>query len=185
MLSGSSIVDVPVGGGLRIEAERGRRHGARRDRQRAQRLAGERVVAPRELRAALLAERRRPCRPPTGSGTCASRTSGAPLTKTRSSPGLSRIEMDGGVALALGGEGDFGDARKARQLGLGDAELARRDDQRAFGRIALHAPALLAVHERRVVGERRRAQRLRRPRRERGDASASGAPSTVNSPSGM
>ena len=75
--------------------------------------------------------------------------------------GVVGIEMDGGVALALGGEGDFRDAREARQLGFADAELARRDDQRAFGRVALHLPAALAVRQRRVVGERRRAQHLR------------------------
>jgi len=68
------------------------------------------------------------------------------------------IDMDGGVALAFGGEGNFRDTREALQLGLGHAELARRNDQRAFGRIALHLPAPLAVHERRVVGERRSAE---------------------------
>ena len=69
--------------------------------------------------------------------------------------------MDGGVALALRGERDFRDPGKARELGLRHAELARRDDQRTFGRVALHAPAPLAAGERGVVGQRRRAQHLR------------------------
>ena len=70
--------------------------------------------------------------------------------------------MDGGVALALRGERDFRDAREAREVGLGHAELARRDHQGAFGRIALHAPAASSLlTSAAVVGERRRPQRSR------------------------
>ena len=69
--------------------------------------------------------------------------------------------MHGGVALAFGGEGDFRNSGKARQIGFVDAELACRDDQRAFRRVALYFPAILAVRQRRVIGERRRTERLR------------------------
>ena len=65
--------------------------------------------------------------------------------------------MDGGVALALRCERDFGDARELRQRVLGHAELARGDDQSALGRVALHAPAPVAVGERSVIGKRRGA----------------------------
>ena len=69
----------------------------------------------------------------------ANRTSGAPFTNTRSSPGILAVEVQRGVALALGGEWDFRDARKTLELGFAQPELASGDDQRAFGRIALHA----------------------------------------------
>ena len=88
------------------------------------------------------------------------------------------------MALALRREGDFRDAPEARQLGVGQSEFARGNDQRAFGWIALHPPASLAVHESRIVGKCRRPKRL-----QHGTASAmhqaSGRPPTVNSPSGM
>jgi hypothetical protein len=54
------------------------------------------------------------------------------------------VAMHGSVPLALRRKRDFRDARKARQRRIGQAELARRDDQRAFGRIPLHAPAPFA-----------------------------------------
>ena len=75
--------------------------------------------------------------------------------------GVVAIEMNGRVALALRRERDFRDAGKARELVRRYAELARRDDQRALGRIALHRPAAFAVRERRVVGERGSTQRSR------------------------
>src|SRR5581483_4836462 len=71
------------------------------------------------------------------------------------------IEVDGGVALALGGEGELADSWVRCELRLGDAELAGGDDERALGGIALHAPAAVAGDERRIVGERRRPQRPR------------------------
>ena len=69
--------------------------------------------------------------------------------------------MDRGVALALRGERDFGDARQPLEVGHADAELARSDHQRALGRIALHGPSPFALAKGRIVGERRGAQRLR------------------------
>ena len=75
--------------------------------------------------------------------------------------GILGIEMDGGVALALRRERDFGNAPKASLLRIRHAEFARRDDQRPLRRIPLHAPAIVAVHERGVVCERCCLKRLR------------------------
>ena len=62
------------------------------------------------------------------------------------------------MTLALGREWHFGDAREALELFLTQAEFSRGDNERAFGRIALHAPALLVMDKRRVIGERSGAQ---------------------------
>ena len=55
--------------------------------------------------------------------------------------------------LALGGERHLADAGEAgvERLGL-QPGLARRDDQRAFGRVALHRPAPVALLQHGVVG---------------------------------
>ena len=58
-------------------------------------------------------------------------------------------------------KGISANTRKPLQLAGVDAELARGDDQRAFGRVALHHPAALALHQRRVVGERCGPQQFR------------------------
>ena len=130
------------GRGLRIDAERGGRHGARRDRQRAQRLARERFVAPQEFGAALLAQRH-DLAVLEQEAALGQQDFGRALDENAQLGGVVAVAMHGRVPLALGREGDFRDARKARQLRLGNAELARGDHQRALGRVALHAPATL------------------------------------------
>ena len=59
--------------------------------------------------------------------------------------GAIAVDVNGGMSLALGGEWDLGDPRKACQIICLQAELARRHHQRALGRIALKPPALVAV----------------------------------------
>ena len=159
--------------GLRIEAERGGRQRAGRDRERAQRLRGERVVAPGQLGALGVAERDDLAVLPQVAAV-REQDLGRALHEHAQLARMVAVAMDRGVALALGGEGDLGDAREARELGFGDAELACRDDQRAFGRVALHAPAALAVGERGVVGERGGAQDHCDATSRTGDAGGSG-----------
>ena len=83
----------------------------------------------------------------------ASSTSGAPLVKTRRRSCLLGIRVNGTHQLALGGKWHFADAYKsgverfARQPGF-----TCRDDQRAFGRIALHRPASVLLLQHGVVG---------------------------------
>ena len=65
------------------------------------------------------------------------------------------------MTLALGRERDFGETRKPLQLAGVDAELTGSDDQRAFGRVALHHPPALALHQLRVIGKRCGPQQVR------------------------
>ena len=184
MLSGSSILTALRGRGLRVDAKRGGRHGAGGDCQRAQRLAGERLVALQQVRASVVGQRNGLAVLP---DIAALRRAGfgRTLDENVQLARLVAIEMDGGMALAFGGEGDFRNARIPLQLRFGHAELARRHDQRAFGRVALHRPAPLAVHERGVVGERCGAQRPLDARRAATTSASIALPSIVKSPSGM
>ena len=61
--------------------------------------------------------------------------------------------MNRGHQLALGREGHFADALEARveRFSL-QPGFARGDDERAFGRIALHRPAPVALLQHGVVG---------------------------------
>jgi hypothetical protein len=136
-LSGNSICDAASGRG-QVQSAAGKRAGG--DRQRAQRLAGECVVAPRKLGAALLAERDRLAVLPE-IGSVRQQNSGAPLTKTRNSSGFSRSRWTVVWRLRSDVNGISAMRGKLRQLVLGHADFARGDDQRAFGRVALHAPA--------------------------------------------
>ncbi len=148
------------GSRVRLEAQGSGRDTAAGDCKRAQGLPGELVVALCERGAALVVERDDPALLPHEPALREQDLGRALDEDLEVARGLIR-EMDGGVALALRGEGDFRNAREARKLSLGQAELARRDQQGALGRIALHRPAPLARGERGVVGERRRAQRSR------------------------
>ena len=64
-----------------------------------------------------------------------------------------RIGMDRAHQLALGGERHFADALEARvERFILQAGFARRDDERAFGGVALHRPAAIALLQDGVVG---------------------------------
>jgi hypothetical protein len=125
----------------------GRRHGARCDGERAQRLRRERLVAPGELGPALLAERHGlavledMAAVPEQDLRCA-------LGEGAQLAGVVRIAMDRGVPLALRREGSFRHARETRELRFGQAELAGREHEHPFRRVALHAPAVFAVRQR-------------------------------------
>ena len=83
----------------------------------------------------------------------ASSTSGAPLVKTSRRSCRSASRVNRAHQLALGRERHFADAREARvERFILQPGLARRDDQRAFGRIALHRPAPVALLQHGVVG---------------------------------
>ncbi len=75
-----------------------------------------------------------------------------------------RIGMDRGHELALGREGNLAHAAEARvQVGVLQAGLARGHDQGALGGIALDAPAAVVLLQHRVVGavsDRERALQL-------------------------
>ena len=77
---------------------------------------------------------------------------------------LLRVGVHGAHQLALRGERHFADAREARveRVGL-QAGLARGDDQRAFGRVALDRPAAVVLLQHgvvRAIGGRERAIQL-------------------------
>ena len=115
----------------------------------------------------------------------ASSTSGAPLVKTSRRSCRSASRMNRAHQLALGREGHFRDAREACvERFILQPGFARRDDQRPFGRVALHRPAPVALLQARRCwrGRRRRAHaparpgaRRRSPRRPSRRTSPSGA----------
>ena len=142
------------------------------------------VIAPRKLGAAILAQWDDLTVLPEIAG-FRQQDVGGPFDEDPQCLGVLAIEMDGGVALALRRERDFGDARKLRQRVLGHAELARGDDQRTFRGVALHAPAPVAVGERGVIGKRRGAGSVCATASRTCGLSPSGSPLTVKSPSGM
>ena len=157
---GKIDLDIALGGRLRVDAERLGWHGAGGDGQRAQRLLGEPFVALQEVGASFFRERDGLAVLPKEAALRQQHLRRA-LDEDAQVVGIFAVDMDRGVTLALGRERDFGDARKPLQLGGVDAELARGDDQRAFGRVALHHPPALALHQRRVVGERCGPQQFR------------------------
>ena len=76
------------------------------------------------------------------------------MTKTRNVSGFSRSRWT--VVWRLRSDVNGTSAMRGNCV-LGHAELARGDDQSALGRVALHAPAPVAVGERSVIGKRRGA----------------------------
>ncbi len=157
---GKIDLDIALGGRLRVHAERLGRHGARGDGERAQRLLGEPFVALQKVGASFFRERDGLAVLPKEAALRQQHLRRA-LDEDAQVVGVFAVDMDRGVTLALGGEGDFGETRKPLQLAGVDAELARGDDQRAFGGVALHHPPALALHQRRVIGERCGSQQFR------------------------
>ena len=147
-----------TGGGLRIHAERGGRHGARGDSQRPQRLAGKLLVALQKGSTSRVRERDVLTLVP-NMAAFAEQQLGRALDENVQVLRLRAVEVHGGMTLAFRRERDFGKARIPFQLRLGHAELACSHDQGALRGVALDEPAAVLVAERGVVGERRGAQR--------------------------
>ena len=147
---------------------------ARGNAQRAQRLAGELFVRLQNLARGAASVNGRLSSPTSSCEQRASSTSGAPLVKTSSSLLSLGIGVNRAHQLALGRERDFSDALEARVERLVvQSGFARRDEERAFGRIALHRPAPVVLLQHgvvRAVGDGQRAlqfdaQSVRRVRR--------------------
>ena len=83
----------------------------------------------------------------------ASRTSGAPFGKSEQTLLPLGVTVNRAHQLALGGKRHFADALEAGvERLLLQPGLARGDDQRAFGRVALHRPAPVALLQHGIVG---------------------------------
>ena len=93
-----------------------------------------------------------------------SSTSGAPLVKTSSRPSRSASEWTVLISLRAEENGTSPTrSKRASSASSVEPRLARRDEQRALGRVALHGPAPVALLQHRVVGavaHRQRSSRL-------------------------
>ena len=122
------------------------------DAERAQRLAGQLLVDGR-ISARRASVSGRASSPTSSCEQRASSTSGAPLVNTSSRSWRSASLCTVLISLRSEENGTSPTTREARveRLGL-QPGLARRDDQRAFGRIALHRPASVPLLQDGVVG---------------------------------
>ena len=119
---------------------------ARRDRERPQGLPGKPFVALQELGAARIAERLGLARLPDVAA-LGEQDFRRAFDEDAQLGRIVEIGVHRGVALALRRERDFGDTRQAFEIGRADAELARGDHQSAFGRVAVHGPASVALRQ--------------------------------------